>query len=452
MFETIIMDFAWTGLLLLTGAFLRAKITVIQKLYIPAAVAGGFLGLLLGPEVLGRVCPVTIRWSNEVHQYSTMLLAILFSVQFFGVRLERKMLKRASAVWMIAVTVISAQVLTAALVTRIFGLTEGFALLPQSGFFGGHGTPEVLGSIWDGMEYWDRQEICTLGSVFATVGLLFATVGGITLINFATRQNWLMSGQKLGILEAEERTGYIEKQNRSRFMEKVVTDQMMDPLAFHVALVLTMMLCSMGLLKVIYWCAEHISFMRIFKEVNEMVAALIVSLIFSRIAMRTRLGDICDNDSLKRVGGTALEFVVTLSIATTDLDVIRKFGMPIILVSVLGIGVTVLLCLGLSRLWIKTNWFEHGMLMMGAYTGVLATGLMLLRIADPGLQTDASTDVVAASPLWILTSQNFYLVVAPIMVVTGAGFRNVILISIAFLLGGLAIGHFLCSTESHNFV
>lgn len=41
------------GGLLLLGTFLRAKVKLFQKLFLPASVIGGFIGLLLGPMVLG---------------------------------------------------------------------------------------------------------------------------------------------------------------------------------------------------------------------------------------------------------------------------------------------------------------------------------------------------------------------------------------------------------------
>lgn len=53
MFETILMDFAWASMLLIIGLFLRAKVGILQKMFIPVAVIGGLVGLLLGSEVLG---------------------------------------------------------------------------------------------------------------------------------------------------------------------------------------------------------------------------------------------------------------------------------------------------------------------------------------------------------------------------------------------------------------
>lgn len=435
MFEGVIKDFAWVGLLLLVGSYLRAKVKIFQTLYIPTAVIAGFLGLLLGPQVLGQFCPVHIQWSESITQYATPLLAILFCVQFFGIKFDRKVIKQASAVWAIATIVISAQYLIAVPITKAFQLPDGFAALPQSAFYGGHGIPGVLSGIWESMGYWDPGEAFTIGTTFATIGLLFGVIGGIVFINIAARKHWLAAGDTVGTLTEEERTGYIAPQNREKFMLGITKGSTMDPMAFHVAIVFALMLASYGLLAVLKWLAANVTFLSSLANLNVMVPALIVSLVFGSIASKTRLGDICDKDSLSRVGCTSLEFLIASSVATTNLQVVVTYGAPILIISVLGLAATTILCLGLAKFWIRTNWFEHGILMLGSYTGVLATGLMLLRIADPDMKTDASVNVVTASPLWTLTSQNFYLAIAPMMLVTAAGFARTCWIS-----GGLIVG------------
>lgn len=41
--------------LLVIGKLIRLKIPILQKLFLPTSLIGGFLALLLGPEVLGRL-------------------------------------------------------------------------------------------------------------------------------------------------------------------------------------------------------------------------------------------------------------------------------------------------------------------------------------------------------------------------------------------------------------
>ncbi len=440
MFEAVIQDFAWIGLLLLIGAYLRATVSIFQKLYIPTAVIAGFIGLLLGPQVLGQFCPVYIHWSEYMGQYATPLLAMLFCVQFFGLKFDRKVMRQASAVWVIATIVISAQYLFAVPIVKAFNLPDGFAALPQAAFYGGHGIPGVLTGIWSGIGYWNPDEAFSIGTTFATIGLLYGVIGGIVIINIAVRKGWLAAGNQIGTLSEEEKTGYIKPENREKFMLGITKGSTIDPMAFHVAIMFALMIASYGLLALIKWLAANVSFLSSLANLNVMVTALIVSLAVGTIASKTKLGNVCDKDSLSRVGCTALEFLIASSVASTNLGVVVTYGLPILVISSLLLALTTLFCMLLSKLWIRKNWFEHAILMLGSYTGVLATGLMLLRIADPDMKTDASVNVVTASPLWTLTSQNLYLAIVPMMLVTAEGFTKSCWISGALIVGLLIFG------------
>ena len=97
----------------------------------------------------------------------------------------------------------------------------------------------------------------------------------------------------------------------------------------------------------------------------------------------------------------------------------------------------------LPKLWLKENWLENAMVMFGAWTGSTATGMMLLRISDPELETDAGPNLVAATPLWQISTQNFYLTIAPMFVVTATGFHNLALGTVGMLVVALILGFIL---------
>ncbi len=44
----------WLAVFLLVGKLIRARLVFVQKLFLPASIIGGFLGLALGPYVLGK--------------------------------------------------------------------------------------------------------------------------------------------------------------------------------------------------------------------------------------------------------------------------------------------------------------------------------------------------------------------------------------------------------------
>lgn len=69
--EQIGFALLYLGLFLLIGKWVRMHSTWMQNLFLPASVIGGFLALLLGPEVLGRIV------SNFTGEESFLAMGIL---------------------------------------------------------------------------------------------------------------------------------------------------------------------------------------------------------------------------------------------------------------------------------------------------------------------------------------------------------------------------------------
>ena len=67
--QTVINDFGTLSILMLAGYFLRKNIKLLQDLYLPAALVAGFIGLLLGPQVLGQFSPVYIPISGSISKF-----------------------------------------------------------------------------------------------------------------------------------------------------------------------------------------------------------------------------------------------------------------------------------------------------------------------------------------------------------------------------------------------
>ncbi|MBQ3406581.1 MAG: hypothetical protein IJH11_05020 [Lachnospiraceae bacterium] len=432
MFEIILKDFAWASLLLLIGLYLRTKVKVFQKLFIPVAVIGGLVGLLLSSEVLGKFCPFYIQWSDNVSGFANPLLAILFVTQFIALSFNTKMIKKCSFIFFISATVIGAQVLSAMGLGRLFGLPDGAALLPFGAFYGAHGIPQVIAGIYDTLGYWNYDEASAFGTTYATIGMLYGIIAGIAIINIGIRRGWV-SAKKAGNLSKEDYTGILNKENRFKFMTAFTSDIAFDPLTLHFSIVLAIMIIAYGLLNLLH----RIS---IFSGFAIYVPAIIVSLVFGIIAKRTPLHDFIDSESLGHIGSLALEYLIVSAIATMKLDVIMNNAAAILTISGIGLLLTTVILMTLPKLWLKTSWLENAMVMFGAWTGSTATGMMLLRIADPELETDAGQNLITATPLWQISTQNFFLTIAPYFIVTAAGFNNLALgaagmVAVALILG-----------------
>ena len=77
--QTVLMDLGLISILLLIGFYIRVKVKFFQHLYIPVAVIAGIIGLLLGPNVLGRVSPIYLPFSQGSGGYANILLVVVFT-------------------------------------------------------------------------------------------------------------------------------------------------------------------------------------------------------------------------------------------------------------------------------------------------------------------------------------------------------------------------------------
>lgn len=431
-FQQILLDFSWASLLLLIGMLFRAKFKVLQRLFIPVSVIAGLFGVLVGPEVLGKFCPIYIHWSDNVSSFANPLLAILFVTQFIGLKFNKNMIKKCFLFFLISATVISAQVLSAMGLGRLFGLPDGAALLPFSGFYGAHGIPQTVAGIYKTLGYWSYDAASSFGITYATLGMLYGVIVGIAILNLGIRKGWVVA-ENTGNLTDEEFKGILKKEHQFKFMHAYTSDMSFDPLAFHFAIVLAIMLVSYGLLNILHRVP-------LFSGFAIYVPAILVSLAFGVVVKKTPMADLIDSESLGHVGSLALEYLIASAIATMKLDVILNNAGAILTIAAVGLILTTAILMILPKLWLKQNWLENAIVMFGAWTGSTATGMMLLRIADPEMETDAGPNLVAATPLWQISTQNFYLTIAPMIIVTAAGFRTLALGTFGLLAAALVLG------------
>ena len=265
--------------------------------------------------------------------------------------------------------------------------------------------------------------------------MLYGIIVGIVILNIGIRKGWA-AAEKSGNLTKEDYTGILEKENRFSFMRAFTSDIAFDPLTLHFGIVLAIMLLAYGLLEILHMVP-------LFSGFAIYVPAILISLIFGIIAKRTPIREFIDNKSLAHIGTLALEYLIITAIATMKLDVIMNNAGAILTISLTGLVLTTCILLILPKLWLKTNWLENGMVMFGAWTGSTATGMMLLRISDPELETDAGPNLIAATPLWQISTQNFYLTIAPMIIVTTTGFTNLALGTAGMLAVALIAGFIL---------
>mgnify|MGYP000783067226 FL=1 len=95
----------------------------------------------------------------------------------------------------------------------------------------------------------------------------------------------------------------------------------------------------------------------------------------------------------------ALEILVVGAMASIKIPVVLAYWAPLLIGSVVIIALMVLWFFWLSPRIFQDCWFEQGIIRFGAFTGVAAVGYMLLRTADPKMETEAGTIYALDCPL-----------------------------------------------------
>lgn len=433
----LLYDFAIMSALMLVAKIIRVKVKVIQDFYIPTALIAGFLGLLLGKQFLN-----VLPFSGEIGNYSGILIAILFGSMFLGNKKKesfRTMLSSVGDTFFVNGAAEIGQygvfVLIGVIILPILfpGIHEAFGMMLPSGFIGGHGTAAAVGTVV-AEAGWSAGT--SVGQTFATIGLLSGIVGGVILINIGARKGYTKVIKEVKSLPEEMKTGLVPEEKRISLGDATVNSMSIEPLTWHLGLVLV----AVGLA---YLTNTWLKVL--FPQVSFPVygLALLCSIALQAILKTLKMEDYVDKRVITHIGSSSTDYLVAFGVASINISIVLQYWLPIVLLSVLGLVFVVLWHFVVSKRFFKTYWYERGLYIFGMSTGVLATGVILLRILDPEFESGVLEDFGFA---WIFLSIVDMLVVSltPMLVLNGmgvvCGISLVIIASVFLALSGKIFG------------
>ena len=91
---SLLIDVGWISILMVIGNVLRRTVPWFQQLLLPSPIIGGLLGLLLGPGALGW-----IGFSENMGDYTTILIAAVFASMPFSMVFDRSVRSGAKTMW-----------------------------------------------------------------------------------------------------------------------------------------------------------------------------------------------------------------------------------------------------------------------------------------------------------------------------------------------------------------
>ncbi|SEB17942.1 glutamate:Na+ symporter, ESS family [Thalassobacillus cyri] len=390
----------YISIFLLLGKLIRIKIVLFQNLFLPSSIIGGFLALILGPQVLGKFFSGDDFLANGVmtegilqvwEALPGLMINIVFAALFLGATTPtlKKIWNYGGPQLAFGWAIGWGQYVIGLLVVLLI-LVPFYDIPPMAGalievaFEGGHGTAAGMAGTFEELGF---PEAFDLAIGLATVGILSGVIFGIILINWGIR-----SGKTKLVKSAKEfsrlkKQGIMEFQNREPAASMTVRPESIEPLSFHFAIVSLAVLIGYVLLQGLIWLesvtwgawtnSEVMTYVPLFPIA--MIGGILLQLIFDK----TDRHEVVDRRMIARIQGFALDVLILTAIASVSIDVIGEYLVPFLVLAVAGIAWNIAGFLILAPRIIPKYWFERGIGDFGQSMGVTATGLLLMRITDP---------------------------------------------------------------------
>lgn len=380
------------GVLLFIGSMIRLHVPILRKYHIPAALVGGFIGLLLGPSVLGIIPQaVMTNWSN----LSGRLIVIVLAPMFIGVKKFfqkgdfKLFLGSACAYNIIGSFEYAIPLLLSALILEpVFGVSKYFGCIVEEGWLGGHGTAAGMAAVYEQVGYAEGQ---TLATTSATIGLLFGVIGGVILVNIAIRKRYTKYVKEEGKLVADQTELYLEDPPVDT--HKTISSDVAGSGAFHAAILSIAVFIGYFMNTFIYkYLGLYISWF---------VCALVGGVFVNAVLNKTKYANMVDKATLTSISGIALDFLVTGAMASLNLAVIVSNIVPLTILMVTTAILMVVYVFVFCRRVLFDDWFENAIFNFGSGTGVAATGYLLLRVCDPQYRSNVMKRSALITPVSI---------------------------------------------------
>ena len=402
----MLIDICIISGLLVIAHLLRAGVPWLSRFLIPSSMIAGLIGLALGPGGYDLLPFSRGEDGNTLlGTYPGILIVLLFATLLMGHRptqLTRETWRgsRTSFLYNLGSEFMQYGVVLCvgvALLTFVFtDLRDEFMVMLPGGFAGGHGTAAVYA---DAMPQWEAAR--SIGFTFATLGILCAVFGGLVLVNLARRRGWVARDVPVatadGAQVAPEQSSFLPSLFQASTGRTTVNSIALEPLAWHVALVLAVYGVTVTVMPTIRELLPPKFLLPAF------VIAMVIGWFVQTALDLAKVGQYVDAKTIGSIGSLASDYLVAFGIASINVQIVLTHAVPLVVFALLGLALCVGWLLIVAPRVYKEHWFESGIFTYGWNTGTIAFGVALLRIvdkrSDSRVLSDYGVAYVAIGPL-----------------------------------------------------
>lgn len=431
------LDFAWMGLFLVLGTWIRANTRFFQHFLIPANLIAGTIGLIFGANLTGWIDLTSDRLGSYVYH----LLALLFIA--LSLRAPRKKIGLSSVKFgLIFISVYLAQAIIGLLIAFLLFYTfmpelfVGIGFLPPLAFGMNPGIAYSIGLNW---EQFGFEHGGIVGLTFSAIGFLVAYTVGIGLVRQGIKKGRAFYLDSATEVSDDLKTGIVHDPQPNQEEKITTSPENIESLTFHVGLIGFTFVLTYG----VVWLME-LGLIRAGAE-NEVstlwsfhfIFAAIVALFVRKLLDLSGASRVVDDTTMTRCSNLFMDFMIVASVAAISLVVVVQYWIPLLIISVAVALTTWAVIYYLCRNIFKDFAFERFAAIFGNMTGTLQSALVLLRILDSGMKSPVSYNLVYGSGLALVFGFPLLLLInAPVHYFSDPvqGFCVVLFALIAYLL------------------
>ncbi len=377
---------------LIFGAFFRHKISILSRFLIPAPIIAGFI-LLLFYNFIAPIFGIEQKFLGDLVYHMLNISFIAMMLRTKDGDFENKKNGNIFANVFTTINQYGLQTFFGLLLTLILmvsispDLFPAFGFLLTLGFELGPGQAYSISNAWIPMGF---EGASSVALTIAAAGFLVGAIGGVIIVNWGISKGYVENPILKEDVDRKKHDGLIEYFN-------------LDSLTFHFALVLATYLISLLVLTLLTYLLSFlgplgIQFGDSLWGLNFIFSSIIAILVRKYVKF-VGIGKSIENSMCNRLSGISIDLTIAASLGAISLTAISNYIFEILLMIVLGVFIATKLLPRYCKRVFSNNWFKRMLLLFGCATGTLPTGLALLRIVEPKMDSEVATDYMYASAI-----------------------------------------------------
>ena len=381
----------------------------LERFGLPIAVISGIVGISIGP--FGFVHFLSKETTNVWSNFPTPLLSLVFATLMMGRPipningLVRPILNQ----FLLALSLGFGQFLIGGLVVKYLlsqymDTNPLMGCLIEVGFEGGHGAASIIGESFNRLGFSDGLD---LGLAMATMGLLSSSILGSIFI---------FLGRNLGLSDTKE---ILEKKDDVNVNTSIGI--FADLRILIINLGFSGLAISFGFLLLTFLRFISSSLGQFSQEIIFSLPVfpfiLIGSLLVRYILEKTKNTQFISNILQREIGILSTDLLIFTAMASLDITVVFENWILILVFTVFGLFWNLICIAFFAYFNFDDYWFEKSLIEFGNSTGVVASGLLLLRLADPK-NISKTLPIFTSKQLFaqLILSGGLFTVLAPLLI------------------------------------